>query len=171
MGVLASINYSKTEAPRGGGIYFLSGDYEVEVNACKDIITQKNEEMFILETKIIESTNALLPEGTRPAWTQKFQGPAAQVAPQNMKMLWCALMNLNIFDPKDAAAIAAITEADWRAFATEAISDGQPLAGARLHVCAFKTKNKAGGEFTKHTFTPPKNPTEFQIAMRKEATK
>ena len=176
MGVLTSINYSTTRATRGGGIYFRTGDYEVEVNACKDIITQKNEEMFILETKVIESTNPLLPEGSRPAWTQKFQGDAAVMAPQNMKMLWCALMNLNLFDPKDAAAIAAIEEKDWKAFASEAISDGQPLSGVRLHVEAVATFSKKqtaefpnGKPFTKHTFTPPKNPTDFQIDLRKKA--
>jgi hypothetical protein len=171
MGVLATINYSKTEAPRGGGLYFRAGSYEAEIVGVKDIITQNNEEMFILETKLLESNTDALPAGTRPAWTQKFQGKAAQVAPQNMKMLWCAIMNLNIFDPKDAKFIEAIQEADWKAFASEAISDAQPLAGCRVHIEAVDTKSREGKAFTKVSFTPPKDPTEFQIAMRKEATK
>lgn len=171
MGVLASINYTKTESPRGGGLYFRAGSYEIEVLGLKDIITQNNEEMFILESRLLESNTEALPVGTRPAWTQKFQGDAAKVAPQNMKMLWCALMNLNIFDPKDAKAIEGITEADWKAFASEAISDAQPLTGCRIHVEAVDTTSKKGSPFTKCSFTPPADPTPFQVQMRKEATK
>lgn len=132
------------------------------------ITTQKNERMFILDTKIVESSNPERPADSRPAWTQKGSGEAALVAPQNMKMLWTAAAGLNIFDPKDSAAIAKF---DWDAFEASALSDSQPLNGCRLHISARtqEKKKKKGEFFTKMEFTPSKNLTPFQLKLQKTA--
>ena len=168
MGVFGNKSLNEATAPTGGGYYFLPGEYEIEITAFKRIVTRKKGPMILAETLILESNNADRPVGSRPTWAQLLEGDSADVAPQNIKMFLSAACLLNIFADKDAKDIAAV---DWDTFGGEAIASENPLAGCRGRGVATGTTSKKGSDFTKTVFTPPKNPTEFQIEMAAEARK
>lgn len=177
MGIFSSsIDLNKAEAPRGGGFYYTDGSYESEITAVKIIQTRTKGPMFLVETKVLESTNPAIPPGSRPSITQMLQGRAADVAPQNIKMLMCAAAGLDIFSQKDAKAIAG---QNWTLFGDSALADDQPLVGFRIAIAAATTESKNGEknqdgtpkQFTKMKFTPAKNMTADQVAMAKEARK
>ena len=168
VGVFSSMDLNSAQAPNGGGLYFEQGEYEVEVTGIKGINTRGKGPMFLGETVILESNCEKLPVGMRPSYSQLTQGNAADVAPQNIKMFLVACAGLNLFDAKDAKAIAA---QDWNAFRETALSDDQPLKGSRIHVTAILSKNKAGGPFTRLTFTPGKDLSLFQRKLAEEARK
>lgn len=176
MGIFSSsIDLNKAEAPRGGGFYYTDGSYESEITAVKIIQTRSKGPMFLVETKVLESTNPSIPAGSRPSIAQMLQGDAADVAPQNIKMFMCAAAGLDIFSQNDAKAIAG---QNWTLFGDSALADDQPLVGFRIAIEAATTeskkkKNQDGTpkQFTKMKFTPAKSLTADQVAMAKEARK
>lgn len=169
MGIFGNaVSLNNTNGPSGAGYYYLPGVYESEITAVKKIKTRSKGEMVVVETLILESSNPDRPVGGRPSWTQLLEGKAIDVAPMNIKMFLTAAAGLNIFDQKDAKTIAAF---DWDSFGDTALSEDNPLKGCRVHIEVVNTKNKAGGDFSKHTFTPAKNLSDFQKKMLETARK
>lgn len=65
MGVFGGIKEAKFSE---GGIYVLPGVYRVQITACKQIKTRTGKQAFIVECKILESTNPERLPGSQVTW-------------------------------------------------------------------------------------------------------
>lgn len=166
MGIFGSTSLNETKGPSAGGYYFDVGEYEFEVTAVKKVPTRGKGPMFLVETLVLESTNDERPAGSRPSWCQMIEGKAADVAPQNIKMFFTAIAGLDIYEQKDAKAIAAF---DWDSFGSSAITEDNPLKGCRVHLEVFP--KAAGKNYNKTKFTPSKDLNELQKKMLATARK
>ena len=137
-----------------GGVYFEPGLYLVEVNRVKLGKTRKGEDFFVVETKLLESDNENRPEGSSCSWMVMFKHDAAlgNIADFCRAGLYaCAVQNEADPGVKHFEEIE-IEDDD----AEEICSEENPLAGTVLKVEAVNVKTRAGKDFTKVTWAPPK---------------
>lgn len=120
----------------GGGVYFTTGQYVVEIEAMKIVQTRQKKDLFVLETKILESTAPDRSPGTHCNWAVTLDLDAA---PGNIKALLCAASGLDANGATDAAAIAA---EDWDAVAELAVGDKNPFKGDKIRINAIMKLKK-----------------------------
>lgn len=178
MGLFSGTN--KAPAPNGGGLRFAQGEFEVEINVCKEIDARNKGKAFVVEFTILER---LSPEpkpyvnkagvveprahqpGERPGWFVPKYGKAAEMFEINSKAFLTAVCGLNSYNDKDTAAIAAIGE-EWDAIGESATQENA-FAGFRVHVEVIQTLKRDGEPFDKFKFTPSTNPTAAQQDLLK----
>ncbi len=118
-----------------GGVYFEPGQYLINVDALKMIVTQvKGVDAFILESTILKSDCKERPAGSSCSWYAGYDKPST---PGNVKGLFEAMFP---GEPIDVAGMEA------------AVSDGNPCKGMVLHIEAVKVKTRTGGDYTKCKF-------------------
>src|SRR5437660_12484512 len=74
MGSFSGIERAQISA---GGIYFLAGTYRVRIREVKSIKSRKNDDLFIVETDIVESNNPERKVGTSCSWVCNLKHDAA----------------------------------------------------------------------------------------------
>ena len=141
-----------------GGLYFLDGDYEVEVEETKMVRNRKGIDCFIISATVLKSTNSQRAVGCKPA----------QVIPMKPDLLPTALGAIKAF----AAAVMGIENPDgykeeckkgegqdeandrfWEESLEALVSDEQPAKGTKLHLNVATIKTKAGNDFSKHVWS------------------
>lgn len=128
-----------------GGVYFLPGQYLVEIVKCFAMNSRKREDLFIVECMILESDCFERPVGSKASWIVNFKHDASL---GNIKGFLAAC---NGIDPgNDALVNQEITED----VCEYAVHDENPLAGTRVKLAATATKTKAGNDFTLHFWDP-----------------
>ncbi len=140
MGKLSGLGQARV---RKGGVYFLPGQYLVEITKVHMIQSRKREDMFIIETVVIESDVPGRPKGSRPSQLIKLSNDAAM---GNIKSFLAAVMNEE--DPD------SIGEDEWEATGELVVSEENPLAGIRVYLNCVDMVTKSGGEFTLHNWGP-----------------
>tara|TARA_Y100000114_G_C11693074_1_gene294556 strand:- start:113 stop:526 length:414 start_codon:yes stop_codon:yes gene_type:complete len=117
--------------------YLQAGSYVLEIQAIKEGTSRKGEDYFLSEFKIIESSNPELPAGAPVTWMY-------------MKRFDSFLKGVKAFIA--SAANCRVDEVTSEICAA-AISDKQPLVGAKVSAFAKDVPTQSGGTFTKVTFS------------------
>ena len=128
-----------------GGKYLMPGLHLIEVLKVKQGQTRQHRPYFVVECKIVESTNQKEhPIGTDASWMVMLDQDAA-------------MGNIKHF-----VSVASQTPIDdvQAADAEDACSEANPLAGIRLRAIAVNIKTKKSGykdDFTKVKFASPES--------------
>jgi len=128
-----------------GGVYFLPGLYEVEIQKVHTLVSRKREDLFIVEAKILESNNPDRAPGSSASWLVNFKQDAAL---GNIKGFIAAC---NGIDPADEVRVNDEVDEDVCEYV---VSEENPLAGTRVKLEAVMKKTKSGGDFTLHIWNP-----------------
>lgn len=128
-----------------GGVYFLPGEYIVEIVKCFTMRSRKREDLFIAECLIHESTNPERRPGSKASWVVNFKQDAAL---GNIKGFIAACNGISPSNQK------AVDEAVDEESCEYAVDDDNPLAGTRLALSAVNKLTRAGTDFTLHLWEP-----------------
>ncbi len=130
MGRFAGVENAKVTE---GGVYFLPGNYLVEILACKSGETRKKVPFFAVDTKIIESDNPSRPAGSNCSW---FVGLDKDAALGNIRGFVAKALESSIEEVNEAVCEIVVGK-------------DQPCAGKKMHINAVNILTKAGKDFTK----------------------
>lgn len=150
---MGMFNKVKDAQVSGGGIYFQMNrspsfkdgskadewsatPYKVEVEACKAVHSRGNDDLFIVECKILESACAQRPAGTKASWCVKLNQDAG---PGNVKG-FVAVATESDPEEVDEAACEMIC------------SDANPLKGVVLNLVVTPILTRAQKVFSKHVW-------------------
>ena len=124
---------------RKGGVYFLPGNYLVEIVKVHIFDTRKRETMFCVDCKVLESDNPERPVGSSPTWMVKMSLDSAF---GNIKGFIAAAIG------KDDPNAPDITPKEWEDTAELAISAANPLAGMKVRAECLNILTKDNKPFT-----------------------
>jgi len=135
-----------------GDSYFVPGVYEVEINRVKTGKTRKGDDYYVVETNILHSNNSDLPEGASASWMVLFRHESAlgNIA-DFCRAAAYSLAKQNGADP--GVKTYQDIEIDSNS-AEQSAGEDNPFAGVRLKAEAYNIKTRAGGDFTKLSWTP-----------------
>ena len=135
-----------------GGLYFLAGDYDVELDEVKLIDTRKGQEAFIISGKVLTSTNPDRAPGCKPSQVMVLKTEILETVMSNIKQFAGAA--LGIEDPDDYEPEEGKTlEEFWDETLEAIVSDEQPLKGVKIHLNVSMIKTREGKDFSKHVWT------------------
>lgn len=140
-----------------GGVYFKDGKYVVQVLRVFMLKSRNREDLFIVETVILWSTNLERPAGMKCSWVVNMKLDAAL---GNIKEFLAAC---NGADPRNESEVRLVFQDAQGRDTTEAmaelsVSPDNPLAGVQvcLDATTKEKKTKPGEVFTLHTWSPYK---------------
>ena len=128
-----------------GGIYFLPGNYVVEVLRCFTMRSRKREDLFFVECQIHWSDNPERKAGTKASWVVNFKQDAAL---GNIKGFVAATQGI---DPADNNAVNEAIDVEVCEYA---VDGDNPLAGTKLSLQCTNIVTRAGNDFTLHRWEP-----------------
>jgi hypothetical protein len=137
-----------------GGIFFKQGNYVVEIKKVENRTTRKGD-TFIIETEILESDNPERPAGCKPSQVIVFKPDIIETQMGDVKQFIGAVLGIEDADsyvPEDGQDLDSF----WEEALEGAIGDDQPCAGVKLRLNCTNRATKAGGNFTKHVWSPLK---------------
>lgn len=134
-----------------GGLYFLEGDYLVEIDEVKMIQNRKKQDTFIIAAKVLESTNDQRKPGCKPSQVMVLRSDIIETILANIKQFAGAALEIDDpdnYEPEDG------TSADefWDSTLEYLVSDEQPLKGQKMRLNCSNIKTQAGKDFTKHVW-------------------
>ena len=132
-----------------GGVYFLPGEYVVEIIKCFTMRSRKREDLFIAECLIKESNNPERRPGSKASWVVNFKQDAAL---GNIKGFVAACSGIS---PSNQKAVDAEVDEESCEYA---VDDDNPLAGTLLSLSAVNKITRAGNDFTLHMWEPYDGP-------------
>lgn len=130
----------------GGGVYFLAGLYTVRVKKCFLMASRRREDLFIVETEILESNNEKRKVGMSCSWVVKMSQDAAL---GNIKGFVAAAMEV---DPDDGN----ISDEEWESNCEAAVDDDNPLADVVVDLECVDITTRDGNPFTLHKWSTHK---------------
>ncbi len=143
-----------------GGLYFLPGDYTVDINEVKFMESRKRKEVFIIGGTVVESTNAERAPGCKPSQVITIREDIFATVMGNIKNF--AGATLGIDDPDAFVAPSAqglegeaLTEAMdkfWDDFIELLVADDNYAKGMRLRLNCVNIQTKEKKDFTKHVW-------------------
>jgi hypothetical protein len=143
MGVFQGFN----EAQVGGkGVYFLDGLYQVEIQEVLVKTSRKKDLLYIVECKILKSTNAGRNPGMECSQVINLKHDAAM---GNVKRFLAAAFGI---DPENPEAITAAGVNEE--LAEYSYSKSQPVKGRMVDLEAVTVPTREGGKFTVHNWSP-----------------
>lgn len=152
MGVFGGIAGAKYSE---GGVYLKPGVFRLEILAVKYIKTAPHsgsKDAFVVEFKVIESSNPDLLPGSLPSWMVTLdKAPALG----NIKQF----LTTAVEDATDEAITEAAVE--------YVVSPAQPLKGVIVRASAVNIKTKANRDFTKVKFV--KDSAGAEGAMKEQS--
>ena len=116
------------------GVFFVPGNYVVEVLKLKAGTTRKKIDFFLAECRILQSSNPERPVGSKATW---FVSIIPDTSALGSIKNFIAIAN--DVDEKDVDDLSA----------EMVVSDAQPIAGTFLRATATNLKTRAGNDFTK----------------------
>jgi len=122
------------DAKYAENVYFLPGTYRVEVQACKSGTTRKKADYFLIECKILQSSNPDRPVGSKATHFITLKPDTAALAEVKR---FVAVATDTPEEEVDAAGVEML------------VSDEQPLRGKVLGVSAVAVKTRSGGDYTR----------------------
>jgi len=133
MGVFSGIKEAQVNK---GGVYLNKGNYLLEVEAVKLIQSRKKDDLFVVETKVIECDgDEANPEGTSASWIANLTKHDAAMG--NVKMF------LQAVDPD-------LDDSSLEAAADMAVGDDNPLKGETVKCQVSMIETRAGNPFSLH---------------------
>lgn len=134
MGVFGGIKEAKYSE---GGVYLKPGVYRLQITACKYLHTRTGKDAFVVEMKVLESTNAERQPGSTCSWMVTLDKEPAM---GNIKQfLMCAVP-------------CAESDIDEKVVEYVVQESANPLAGKIVRCSATDIMTKANRPFTKCKF-------------------
>lgn len=141
------------------GEFLEEGEYELEIKRCSWFESRKKEEFYVVEFKVLESTNARHAAGLDRNWMPKMNQDTSDA---NLKGFIIACLGI---DRTDKTAIEKVEDSLQDALAESLDDPTDPdcknaLKGIRVHASVKKTMTKPdaanpnGRPFNVHTFSP-----------------
>lgn len=145
-----------------GGLYFLEGDYEVELDEVKMITSRKSKDCFIISGKVLTSTNAQRAPGCKPSQVITIREDILATVMGNIKQFAGAALEIENPDDYVADVDPAIpgddpqraTDRFWEQTLEYLVSDEQPLKGMRIRLNVTQIQTKDKNAFSKHVWGP-----------------
>jgi hypothetical protein len=159
-----------------GSIYFLAGDYVVDLQEIKFITNRKRTECFIIAGKIVESTNPDRAPGTVASQVITIREDILATVMGNIKQFAGAVLGIQDPDgylaeidptiqiPEIVGGVATgrllpdtpqdATDRFWDESLEAMVHDSQPCKGIRIRLNCTTIKTKEGKDFTKHIWGP-----------------
>lgn len=134
MGLFKGIESAKTSK---GGVYPLPGVYTLEITSAKTGVSRAKRHFFVAEFRVLASTNADRPEGSEMSWMVMLDHDSAL---GNIKAFLSAATG-SAEDEIDEAGVEAV------------VSAANPLKGCKVRASAVNVKTRAGGDFTKMSWS------------------
>lgn len=136
-----------------GGVYFLPGNYVVEIQRCKTGKTRKEIDFFVAECKIVESDNPERKPGSSASFMVTLdKDPALGNIADFMRMgMWLQGRAAGLDDLPPEADGIELDEGD----ADEICGEDNPFVGMEMGLEAYNKPTKAGNDFTRHKWLPP----------------
>lgn len=159
MGRFAGLAGIKTNQ---GGLYYLPGDYDVELDEVKLIKARKGTECFIISAKVLTSTNEERQPGCKPSQVMVLREDILETVMGNIKQFAGAVLGIEDPDSYEAEidpsipddTVEAATDRFWDEALELMISDEQPLKGMHIHLNCTNIQTKEKKDFTKHVWGP-----------------
>lgn len=157
MGLFSSVEQADVT---GGGVYFLPGEYVVEIDKVKTVRSQRNnKDYWIVETTILESDNEERPADSHASQVVDISNI---MGPVNIKAFVAAASGIDPQDPEvNEKLVATWEELTEQELSIEQIcelicdEDENPLQGLKLHLECRNIKTRStGNDFTKHFWSP-----------------
>jgi len=127
--------------PNEGGLYFLPGNYLVEIDTVKVITSRKDEDLFIVVAEVKDSDNDQRKPGCKPSWVVNMkQDPA----PGNIKSFLAAIYGIDTED---------LNGEGWESLYDDSVDEDNPLCGCKVNLNAANIKTKKDTDFTKHNWS------------------
>lgn len=130
------------------------GLYELEITACIDKDLLGGGKAFIVEFKVLKSTNPAHPVGTRASWFQSLK--LHEVAFPAIKLFMFAALGKDA--RRDAAEIEKDILPNIEALLDASCAEGA-LDGYRVKCEVWNKKTKTDNDFSVHTFSPYESST------------
>jgi hypothetical protein len=144
-----------------GGIYFLPGQYLVEVIKVIAKQSRKGAMLYIIECEVIESNNAERPPGCKPA---QIISMAYDAAFRNIKEFIAACNGISPTRERERANNAVDEEA-----ATYSVDESNPLGGTRLYLTCTEITTRSGNPFTLHQWEPyEQKPPQREVQWKEQ---
>ena len=128
-----------------GGVYFLEGKYLVEIVKVMTLNSRKKEDLFIVEAKILKSSNPERKVGITASWIVNLKHDAAL---GNIKGFVAAA---NGISPSDKEEVDRNVDEEAVEYAC---SEDNPLAGVQLDLECVQIKTREKRDFTLHKWNP-----------------
>jgi hypothetical protein len=159
MGRFAGLSGIRTNQ---GGVYFLPGDYVVDIQAIKFFTNRKGQDTFVIEAKVVESTNEKREPGCVPSQVIVFREDILSTIMGNIKQFVGALLEIKDPDAYEEMpdlripgdTVEAATDRFWEQAIESLVSDAQPAKNMRIHLNVTNIKTKAEKDFGKHVWGP-----------------
>lgn len=136
------------------GVFFVPGNYVVEILKCKSGTTRKKVDFFLAEARILQSSNPDRPVGSRATWFVSIILDTSALG--NIKNFIAVASDIDEKEVDDAGAEMVV-------------SDAQPLNGTILRATAVNLKTRAGKDFTKVSWEKYEGTVEEAKALRAAA--
>ena len=136
-----------------GGLYFLEGDYLVELDEVKMIETRKKQDCWVVSAKVLESTNPQRAPGCKPSQVIVLREDILETCMGNIKAFAAAVLgieNPDAYVPEDGKSVDEF----WDSTLESMVADDQPLKGVKIKLNVTQIKTKSDKDFSKHSWGP-----------------
>lgn len=142
-----------------GGVYFLPGDYVVEMVEKKFFKNRKGLDTFVNAAKIITSTNPERAPGTVCSQVITIRPDIFETCMANIKQSCAAALGIEDADGYNADIQPgedqdAANDRFWDEVIETMVSPENPTKGIKLRLNCVNIKTQAGKDFTKHVWAP-----------------
>jgi len=142
------------------GVWFLDGDYVVDIEKIKFFNSRSGDDTFVIEAKIVESTNPERVPGTVCTYMITFKKEFMDTCLGDLKHVSGQILGFADPDayhetPRPGETQEEADERFWDEAVEALVSDDQPAREMRmrLNVVSVPKKTKPGEMFGKHTWS------------------
>jgi hypothetical protein len=136
-----------------GGLYFLEGDYTVEIADVKKIKNRNKQDVFIVAATVLESTNPKIIPGCKPSQVIVMKQEYLETCLANVKAFLAAMLEID--DPKNFVPENNENKnVFWLRMLKQMSAEDQPARGTKIHLNCVQIKTKTGKDYTRHQWGP-----------------
>ncbi len=145
----------EANAKGGRNPYLLDGQYLLEVEKIAVIKSREKKTLFLIEFKVLTSTNPDRPEGLMVSWMTNLD---LDMGPISTKRALAAISGI---DPNSDAANVEITSDVCRL----AVSDENPFKGSQVFAQAMTVKTKKNTDFLDVKWIPVQTDSSGSVVV------
>ena len=166
MGRFSGLSGIKTNV---GSLYFLPGDYEVEITEVTFIKNRKKVDCYIIAATVLASNVPERAPGCEPSQVIAYKdGDQLEMALGNTKQFVATAMEIvdpdayrGVADPAiPGDTVETATDRFWEEAIEMTLDDSKPCKGMRFHLNCVNAPTKAGNDFTRHVWSKSQLPAQ-----------
>lgn len=141
-----------------GGLYFLPGDYVVDIKETKLITNRRGIDCFIVSAKVVTSTCPEREVGCEPSQVIQLRRDILETAMANIKQFVASCVGLDNPDEylpeQEPGESEDEAKARWWEETMDEVVEGNPFQGIRIRLNVTQIKTREGNDFSKHVWGP-----------------